>query len=103
MRTRKNNNPGPECGLSFEQAIQRLEQIVADREGAELPLEEVLKKYEEGTGLVRFCSVKLDEAEKKIELLTQKSNGEVELKPFAPTTEAAEAGTAETSDEGRLL
>jgi hypothetical protein len=27
MRTRKNNNPGPECGLSFEQAIQRLEQI----------------------------------------------------------------------------
>ena len=44
-------------GLTFEQAIQRLEKIVADMEGAELPLEDVLKKYEEGTRLVRFCNL----------------------------------------------
>ena len=60
---------GPESnGLSFEQAIQRLEKIVADMEGAELPLEDVLKKYEEGTRLVRFCSQKLEEAEKALPL-----------------------------------
>src|SRR5438128_1034751 len=69
-------------GLSFEQAIQRLERIVADMESAELPLEDVLKKYEEGTRLVRFCSQKLEEAEKKIEILTKKADGSVALKPF---------------------
>src|SRR2546427_7934266 len=69
-------------GPSFEQAIQRLEKIVADMEAAELPLEDVLKKYEEGTRLVRFCSQKLDEAEKKIELLTKKADGSAKLEPF---------------------
>src|SRR5205809_2831556 len=86
---------GPESnGLSFEQAIQRLEKIVGDMEGAELPLEDVLKKYEEGTRLVRFCSQKLEEAEKKIEILTKKADGTVALKPF----ESKETG--ETEEEG---
>ena len=78
-------------GLTFEQAIQRLEKIVADMEAADLPLEDVLKKYEEGTGLVRFCSQKLEEAEKRIELLTKKADGSVGLEPF-------EAGQSETDD-----
>jgi len=68
--------------LSFEQAIQRLETIVAEMEGAELPLEDVLKRYEEGTRLVRFCGTKLDEAEKKIELLQKQSDGSAKLEPF---------------------
>ena len=76
--------------LSFEQAIQKLEKIVADMEAAELPLEDVLKKYEEGTRLVRFCAQKLDEAEKKIELLTRKADGSVETKPFEPEPDNAE-------------
>ena len=67
--------------------------IVADMEAAELPLEDVLKKYEEGTHLVRFCSQKLEEAEKKIELLTRKVNGDIELKPFE----------TEQEDTGKLL
>ena len=82
--TKKIANPvAAASGPSFEQAIQRLEKIVADMESAELPLEDVLKKYEEGTRLVRFCTAKLDEAEKKIELLTKKADGSVALKPFA--------------------
>jgi exodeoxyribonuclease VII small subunit len=76
----------PKDSLTFEQAIQRLEKIVADMEAAELPLEDVLKKYEEGTRLVRFCTQKLDEAEKKIELLTKKTDGTVKLEPFEPET-----------------
>lgn len=87
MRTKKSIVTGPESGLSFEQAIQRLEKIVADMEAAELPLDDVLKKYEEGTQLVRFCGQKLEEAEKKIELLSRKSNGEADLKPFEPEPE----------------
>lgn len=77
-------------GPTFEEAIQRLEKIVADMESAELPLEDVLKKYEEGTRLVRFCSTKLEEAEKKIELLTKKADGSVEMKPFDEASEAPE-------------
>ena len=74
--------------LSFEQAIQRLEKIVADMEGAELPLEDVLKRYEEGTRLVRFCAAKLDEAEKKIEILQKKADGSAKLEPFDAPAEA---------------
>ena len=84
-------------GLTFEQAIQRLEKIVADMEGAELPLEDILKKYEEGTRLVRFCGQKLEEAEKKIELLTKKSDGSVALDPF----EADQTGTDANNDRKR--
>ena len=95
---KKPTNPRPEAnGPSFEQAIQRLEKIVADMESAELPLEDVLKKYEEGTRLVRFCSQKLDEAEKKIELLTKKADGSLALKPFEPDKEQ------EQEDEVKLL
>ncbi|MEI6082906.1 MAG: exodeoxyribonuclease VII small subunit [Verrucomicrobiota bacterium] len=73
---------------SFEQAVERLEKIVADMESAELPLEDVLKRYEDGTSLVRFCAQKLDEAEKKIELLQKKADGSVTLKPFEPESPA---------------
>ena len=73
------SSPG---GPTFEQALQQLEKIVADMESAELPLEDILKKYEEGTRLVRFCSQKLEEAEKKIELLAKQPDGTVELEPF---------------------
>ena len=75
---------------SFDQAIQRLEKIVADMEGAELPLEDVLKRYEEGTRLVRFCAAKLDEAEKKIEILQKKADGSVKLEPFEPVDKTGE-------------
>ena len=91
-------------GLTFEQAIQRLEKIVADMEGADLPLEDILKKYEDGTRLVRFCSQKLEEAEKKIELLTKKADGTITLEPFAPgQTETEDADEVDANDAGKLL
>lgn len=88
-------------GLTFESAIQRLEKIVADMEEAELPLEDVLKRYEEGIRLVRFCSQKLDEAEKKIEVLTKKTDGSVLLEPFE--AEPGESGAEEPEDESGKL
>jgi exodeoxyribonuclease VII small subunit len=90
-------------GLSFEQAIQRLERIVADMEGAELPLDDVLKKYEEGTRLVRFCNLKLEEAEKKIELLTKKADGRIALEPFEAATKETETDEANAEDESGKL
>jgi exodeoxyribonuclease VII small subunit len=101
---KKQNNAAPASGPTFEQAIQRLEKIVAEMEGAELPLEDVLKKYEEGTRLVQFCSQKLEEAEKKIELLTKKADGTVKLQPFRveEQTVEPEAESAE-EQESKLL
>ena len=82
---RKNAEPDATFeGLTFEQAIEQLEKIVADMEAAELPLDDVLKNYERGTRLARFCGQKLDEAEKKIELLTKKTDGSVKIEPFEP-------------------
>jgi exodeoxyribonuclease VII small subunit len=86
---------------SFEQAIQRLEKIVAEMESADLPLEDILKRYEEGSRLVRFCGQKLEEAEKKIELLTKKSDGSVSLKPFQPAGDAENAGSEEDNPEDK--
>ena len=69
-------------GLKFEQALARLEKIVAEMESAELPLDEVVKRYEEGTRLVRFCAQRLEEAERKIEVLAKDKGGAVTTKPF---------------------
>src|SRR5271169_6795152 len=87
-------------GLTFEQAIQRLEKIVAEMEGTELPLEDVLKRYEEGTRLVRFCSQKLEEAEKKIEVLSRKADGTVELQAFPAKEEPAADDDGDEEEPG---
>jgi exodeoxyribonuclease VII small subunit len=61
---------------SFEQALKRLEQIVQQLEGGDLILEESLSLFEEGVRLTRVCSRRLDDAEKKITLLTKGKNGQ---------------------------
>jgi exodeoxyribonuclease VII small subunit len=68
--------------MKFEDAIKKLEKIVEELEEGGLPLEESLKKFEEGIRLSRFCSKKLKEAEKKIEILTKNAGGKLEAKPF---------------------
>jgi exodeoxyribonuclease VII small subunit len=105
MKSRKKSPEAPTAttGPSFEQALQRLEELVADMEGGELPLEEALKKYEEGTRLVRFCSQKLNEAEKKIELLTKNAGGTVELKPFDADADVAADDVTEKDADAKLF
>ena len=62
--------------LRFEEALAGLERIVRDLEGGDLPLDDALKLFEEGVRLSRFCGAKLDEAEKKIEILMKGADGE---------------------------
>ncbi|MBN2420453.1 MAG: exodeoxyribonuclease VII small subunit [Deltaproteobacteria bacterium] len=66
----------------FEEAMKRLEGIVEDLEGGELPLEESLKSFEEGMKLLTFCSNKLDEVEKRVAVLVKDSEGRYAKKPF---------------------
>jgi exodeoxyribonuclease VII small subunit len=67
----------------FEDAFQKLEALVKKLEEGNLSLEESLKAFEEGVRLSRFCSKKLDEAEKKVEILLKDSNGRLVPKPFS--------------------
>jgi exodeoxyribonuclease VII small subunit len=68
--------------LSFESAVERLEQIVELMESDKMPLEDLLVRYEEGTKLVKFCQQQLEAAEKRIEIITRNAKGEPKLEPF---------------------
>jgi exodeoxyribonuclease VII small subunit len=57
--------------LSFEQALERLEQIVSQIEGGQVPLEDSIDQYAEGMNLLKTCRTILDSAEKKIQLLAK--------------------------------
>jgi len=61
----------------FETSLKKLEEIVKELEDGELTLEQSLERYEKGIGLARFCSTKLEEAEKRIEMLQKDEQGEV--------------------------
>ncbi len=66
----------------FEDAMKRLEGIVGELEGGEMPLEESLKAFEEGMKLLTFCSNKLDEVEKRVSILIKESDGRYAKRPF---------------------
>jgi len=68
----------------FEAALASLEEIVAEMENGELPLDRLIERYEEGIRLVRVCDEKLAEAEQKIEVLT---SGKAPAKPSAAPSE----------------
>ena len=70
-------------------AIERLEGIVEEMESDSLPLEDLLARYEEGLKLVKFCSEKLDAAEKRIEIIARDAAGKARLVEFEATKAAA--------------
>lgn len=68
--------------LTFEEAMTRLEEIVAKMERGETPLEESLALFEEGTKLLKQCTGLLDKAEQKVGLLTADAQGKPRETPF---------------------
>ena len=64
--------------LTFEQALQKIEQIVSAIESGQIGLEESIEKYAEGARLISYCRGVLNAAEKKIQLLTAKADGTLE-------------------------
>jgi len=61
----------PKKSTSFEDQLARLETIVSELERQALPLDEALKFYEEGVGLVKQCQKTLTDAEHKVLILNQ--------------------------------
>lgn len=57
--------------MKFDQALERLEEIVKELESPDVPLEKALNLFEEGFKLVKFCTKKLSEIERKIEVIVK--------------------------------
>jgi exodeoxyribonuclease VII small subunit len=71
---------------TFEEALQELEGIVNRLEQGDLPLEEALQLFEKGVKLSRYCHTKLDEAQKRVEiLLKDEKSGKMTAQPFEST------------------
>lgn len=68
--------------LSFEQAMERLEEIVTTMERGEAPLEESLALFSEGAKLVKQCAGMLDKAEQQVTKLTKSGDGTPKEVPF---------------------
>ena len=71
----------------FETALEDLEQVVEQLDSGELSLEDSLAAFEKGVGLVKFCNDKLNEVEKKVELLVKDKDGKLQLKAFEDSAE----------------
>ena len=73
-------NGGNNSDVPFEEALKKLETIVESMEAEDLPLEQLLARFEEGTKLAKICQTKLSEAEVKIQQLEKNAAGELSLK-----------------------
>ncbi len=83
--------------VKYEDALKRLEKLVAELDRSELDLEARLKKFEEGTKLARVLLKKLDQAKKKVELLVKTNMGEITTVPFEDVATTDHRSSDETS------
>jgi exodeoxyribonuclease VII small subunit len=67
---------------SFESSLDELEQIVRQLEAGDLPLDRSLELFEQGVRLSRECQKRLDEAERKVEILLRGNDGAFKAAPF---------------------
>jgi exodeoxyribonuclease VII small subunit len=85
--------------MKFEEALKKLEKIVEDLEGGDLPLDDALGKYEEGIKLSKLCAKKLEAAKKKVEILLKSEDGSVDIKPFDENMTEEKAANKKKSRE----
>ena len=110
-RGQSKSSAGPEAapeasGLSFEGALERLEETVGRLEAGEMPLEEALALFEQGVKLSRQCTTTLEAAEKRVEILVAGRGDDWLVAPFETADDAAgdvddgaEIGTELESEE----
>jgi exodeoxyribonuclease VII small subunit len=101
---------------TFESALERIEHIAAQMETGEMPLDDLVVVYEEGLQLIRFCSGRLEEAEKRLQTITRDAAGQpqglatIQSPEEIPSSTPPEtsvtdesSGTAGPSDPARLF
>jgi len=75
----------------FESALKSLEDVVAQLEAGDLTLDRALDLFEEGVQISRFCSSKLEEAERKVEILIKAADGPMKEVAFSENLDANES------------
>jgi exodeoxyribonuclease VII small subunit len=83
---------------NFEAGLAALEKIVRELERGDLPLEESLKLFEDGVRLSRECQERLNQAERRIELLLRDGEGRPVLSAFDEDAELRVSGTADEAE-----
>lgn len=73
---------------SFEDALSRLEAIVESMEAGDVPLADLIARFEQGTQLLKVCEGRLQEAELRIEQLRRQKDGSLAVERFETTREA---------------
>ena len=83
-----------EAPKSFEASLEALERIVQELEQGDLPLEKSLELFEQGIGLSRQCQDRLNQAERRIEILFRDNQGRTVVSPFEGTKAGREEDDA---------
>ncbi len=68
--------------MPFEEALKKLEAIVEQMESGDLPLETLLRRFEEGSSMIKLCHARLEQAELQIQKLEKNSAGQITIKPL---------------------
>jgi exodeoxyribonuclease VII small subunit len=76
--------PTAENAASFEEALKKLESIVEAMESDELPLDQLIQRFEEGATLAKLCQDRLSEAEVKVRRLEESLEGVLSSQPAGP-------------------
>lgn len=103
----KSSSAAPGDGMAFEEAMGQLESIVEAMESEKLPLDDLVKNYEEGTKLLKICQNRIDAAQKRIELIAREAgDDEATLSSFEAGEEKEQetpGGDSMETDEIQLL
>lgn len=76
-------------GVTFEDALTELEEIIAELDGGPAALDELVLKYERGMGLLKTCQQQLDVAQLRIEQIARRADGSAEISPLPPASVGA--------------
>lgn len=81
----KKKSTDSDTQLGFEDALSQIEEIVESMENGELPLEDLVKQYESGSELLKYCENLLSSARQRIELITLANRDEPETSSNNPS------------------
>lgn len=97
----KSSNAQPQPELRFEDAVERLEEIIGRMETERVPLDELLGDYEEGTKLLKTCRARIDAARERVETINKDL---AKARPDGSGDETGEpAGVLDDDDDTQLL
>ena len=85
-------------GRKFEDELKDLEQIVSQIDSGELSLEDAIGAFERGVAMVKSLNHKLDEVQRKVELLTRNAEGQLESAVLAVESAASKSSEADDDD-----